>query len=213
MTRVGGLVLLALFVATPSFAQLCSGNPSFRDGPYQAGVGASFTDGIRTVGGTFAAGGESLFGGAGVSAVNYTGLDVRTAGVSAFVGSEFAADSRNRVLVCPVASLAFLAGPDTGPVDRSSATVQAGGNVGVIATQSGDTMVVPYFGLALLYQRVRTEIGGAESSASDTGAIADIGVGFIFNRMVGITPSLSIPFSAGASDAIFSIRFSFNFGS
>jgi hypothetical protein len=206
------VVLLALLAARPASAQICTGSPSFRDNPYQVALGASFTEGLRTAGGTFAGGGESVFAGAGVSVLNYTDLDERTAGLSAFAGAELALDTSSRVLLCPLASLAFAAGPDVGPVDVSSAALQAGGSVGVIASESGEMMIVPFFGLGLLYQRVSTEIGGADVSTSDTGAVADLGVGFILNRNVGITPAISIPFSTGSSDAIFTIRFSFNFG-
>jgi hypothetical protein len=41
---------------------------------------------------------------------------------------------------------------------------------------------------------------------------ADLGVGLILTRTVGITPQVSIPFSSGPSDAVFTIRFTFNFG-
>ena len=203
---------LILFVTSPAYAQLCIGSPSFRSGPYQVGVSAAFTEGVRGVEGTFAGGGESLFAGAGVSVLNFNEVDVRTAGITAYVGAEVATDSRSRVLLCPIAQLGFVAGPDIGPIDVSSTTLRGGGSIGVIASDSGDAMIVPFFGLAALYQRVTTEIGSDEDSFSDTGGIADLGVGFIFNDTVGITPFLSIPFSAGADDPIFTIRFTFNFG-
>jgi hypothetical protein len=168
--------VLMLMLARPAGAQTCGGSPSFRDGPLQAGIGASFTDGARSVSGTFAGGGESVFAGAGVSVVNFTNLDVRSPGVSGFVGAEFAADTRDRVLVCPVLSLGFLAGPDLGAVNVSQAALQVGGTVGVIASDSSDLMVVPFFGLGFLYERVATDIGAVESSVSDTGAVADLGV-------------------------------------
>jgi hypothetical protein len=206
------VLLLTLLVVKPASAQLCTGNPSFRDGPYQAGVAASFTEGLRAVEGTFAGGGESLFGGIGLSILNFTDLDDRAVGVSAFGGAELVTDQRNRVLLCPVIRLGFAAGPDVGPVDVSSASLQGGGSIGVIASETSELMIVPFFGLAVLYQRVSTDIGGVEASASDTGAIADLGVGLILNRNVGITPLVSIPFATGADDAIFTIRFTFNFG-
>jgi hypothetical protein len=206
-------LLLTLLAVKPASAQLCMGNPSFRDGPYQVGVAASFTEGLRAVEGTFAGGGESLFGGVGLSILNFTGLDDRAVGVSAFGGAELVTDQRDRVLLCPVVRLGFAAGPDIGPVDVSSASLQGGGSIGVVASQSGEMAVVPFFGLAVLYQRVSTDVAGVETSASDTGAVADLGVGLIFNRTVGITPLVSIPFAAGTDDAIFTIRFTFNFGS
>jgi hypothetical protein len=206
------MALPLLLVATPASAQLCLGAPTFRTAPYQVGIAAAFTEGARGVEGTFAGGGESVFAGAGVSVVNFTDVDVRAAGVSAFVGAEVATDRQNRVLLCPVVQLGFVAGPDLGPVDVSSMTLQGGASIGVIAVENGDAMVVPFFGLAALYQRVKTEIGDVENSASDTGGVASLGVGFIVNRTVGITPSLAIPFSAGRDDPIFTIRLTFNFG-
>jgi hypothetical protein len=211
--RLTACVLLVLFLmARSASAQTCLGAPSFREAPYQAGVGASFTEGLRQVEGTFSGGGETLFAGAGASVLNFTDLDQRTAGVSAFAGAELATDQRNRVLLCPIVRLGFLAGPDIGPVDLSSVSIRGGGSIGVIAAQDGDLTVVPFFGLAFGYTRVSTQIGDVEDSASDTGGIADLGVGLILTRTVGITPQVSIPFSSGPSDAVFTIRFTFNFG-
>lgn len=212
MRLMACVLLLTLVAAKPASAQICLGAATFRDAPYQAAVAASFTEGVREVEGSFAGGGESVFAGAGVSVVRFTPGNERTAGVSAFAGAEFATDQGDRVLLCPVVRLGFLAGPDFGPVDVSSVALQGGASVGVIASQQGDLMVVPFFGLSAVYQRVSTDVGGIESSASDTGGVADLGVGLIFNRTVAITPLVSIPFSAGGSDAVFTIRLSFNFG-
>lgn len=212
MRLLACVLLVTLVAARPASAQICLGSPSFSIAPYQVAVAASFTEGVREVEGTFAGGNESVFAGAGGSVVRFTDADVRTAGVSAFAGAEFATDQRSRVLLCPVVRLGFLAGPDIGPVDVSSVALQGGASIGVIASQEGDMMVVPFFGLSAVYQRFTTEIGGVESSGSDSGGVADLGVGLIFNRTVAITPLVSIPFSTGGSDAIFTIRFSFNFG-
>jgi hypothetical protein len=212
MRLMACVLLLAFLVARPASAQTCLGAPSFRVAPYQAGVAASFTEGLRQVDGTFAGGGESVFAGAGVSVLNFTAIDERTAGVTAFAGAEFATDQRSRVLLCPIVRLGFLAGPDIGPIDLSSVTLQGGANIGVIAAQDGDLMVVPFFGLAIGYTRVTSEIGDTETSASDTGGVAELGVGLILTRTVGITPQVSIPFSSGGSDAVFTIRLTFNFG-
>jgi hypothetical protein len=201
-----------LMAASAAEAQICTGNPSFRDGPLQVGIAASFSDGPRGVEGTFAGGGESLFAGVGVSVTNFSGADVRSTGVNAFAGAEFATDRRSKVLLCPVVRVGFGSGPDAGPVDVSTAFVQGGASIGVIASDMDGLMVVPFFGLSAVYDRVMTDFGGVETSFSDTGGIADLGVGFLFNRNVGITPLISVPFSTGGSDVIFTLRFSFNFG-
>jgi hypothetical protein len=212
MKLVMSMVMVLLMAASSAEAQICGGRPSFRDGPLQVGIGASFTDGARGVEGTFAGGGESVFAGVGVSVTNFTGVDVRSAGVNAFAGAEFATDRQNKVLLCPVVRVGFGTGPDVGPVDVSTAFVQGGGSIGVIASDRDGMMVVPFFGLSAVYDRVMTDLGGVENSFSDTGGIADLGVGLVFNRTVGITPLISVPFSTGGSDVIFTLKFSFNFG-
>jgi hypothetical protein len=73
-------------------------------------------------------------------------------------------------------------------------------------------MVVPTFGLSVIWNRVEAEIGDTERSDSDSSGRARIGVGLIFNRNVGITPSVSIPFSSGSDDAVFDLQLTFNFG-
>ena len=145
-----------------------------RDGPFQVGIAASFTEGARGVEGTFAGGGESLFAGVGVSVTNFTGADVRSAGVNAFAGAEFATDRRSKVLLCPVARVGFGSGPDAGPVDVSTAFVQGGASVGVIASDMNGLMVVSFFGLSAVYARVMTDFGGVETT-SRTPAHPDMG--------------------------------------
>jgi hypothetical protein len=110
------VLLLTFLMAKTASAQTCLGAPSFREAPLQVGVAASFTEDLRQVEGTFAGGGESLFAGAGLAVLNFTDIDERTAGVSAFAGAELATDRRNRVLLCPIVRLGFLAGPDFGPL-------------------------------------------------------------------------------------------------
>jgi hypothetical protein len=212
MRLVGSILLLTFLVARPAAAQLCSGSPSLAYAPYQASLGASFSDNVRGIEAAFAAGGQTIFGGAGVSILNFTDVDVRTAGVFGFAGAELAVDKENKIMFCPVVRFDVIAGPDIGPVDVSTTSLQGGGTIGVIVSEMGDMQVVPFFGLALAYSRLRSEFAGTETTFSDTGGIADLGVGLIFNRTAGITPLVSIPFGIGGSDFVFTVRFSFNFG-
>jgi hypothetical protein len=105
-----------------------------------------------------------------------------------------------------------LAGPDVGPVDNSSLALQGGASIGMIVSDSGDMQIVPFFGLAVVHTRLSSTFAGTETTFTDNGGHADLGVGFIFNHTAGITPSVSIPFSTGGSDATFMIKFAFNFG-
>jgi hypothetical protein len=207
-------VVSILAMANLAEAQICTGAPTFRDGPFQVGLIAAFTEGAQGVGGTFAAGGESLFAGAGVSVTGFDDLGSNATAVDAFAGAEFVADSQNRVFLCPVVQVGFHSGPDVGDIDVSGFDLRGGGSVGVIAAESNDIdlQVVPFFGLAAAYQRVTVDFGDDEITTSDSGGIATLGLGLIFNRNVGITPQVSIPFAVGDSDVVFAIRLTFNFG-
>jgi hypothetical protein len=212
MKLVGSLLVLLVLAAKPAAAQLCTGNPSFVYAPYQASIAAMFSNGVRGIEAGAAAGGKTIYGGAGLLVLNFTDINVRTAGVFAHVGAELAADRANKVMFCPAVRLDVLAGPDVGPVDNSSIALQGGGSIGMIVSDSNDMQIVPFFGLAVVHTRFSTSIGGGETTFSDNGGHADLGVGFIFNHTAGITPSVSIPFSTGGSDATFMIKFAFNFG-
>lgn len=207
------VVVLTLGMAGAAEAQFCAGAPSFRDGPMQVGFGASFGDGVRGVGGTFAGGGESIFGGIGLSVINFTAIDELATTVSAFGGAELQADDAGRVFLCPVAAAGFGAGPDIGPIDVSTVSLRGGGSLGVIASDQSGLMVIPHFGLFAVYSRVTADFGEDDESIGDTSGLATVGVGFVFNRNVGIIPSLSIPFSGAADpDVLFTLQFAFNFG-
>lgn len=212
MKLVGSLLVLLVLAAKPAAAQLCTGNPSFVYAPYQVSIAAAFSDGVRGIEAGAAAGGNTIFGGAGLLVLNFTDIDVRTAGVYGQLGAELAVDKANKVMICPAVRLDVLAGPDVGPVDNSSLALQGGASIGMIVSDSGDMQIVPFFGLAVVHTRLSSTFAGTETTFTDNGGHADLGVGFIFNHTAGITPSVSIPFSTGGSDATFMIKFAFNFG-
>jgi hypothetical protein len=212
MKLVGSLLVMLFLAAKPAAAQLCTGNPSFVYAPYQASVAARFSDNLRGIEAGAAAGGKTIFGGAGLLVLNFSDIDVRTTGVYGQVGAELAADRDNKILICPAVRLDVLAGPDIGPVDTSSVALQGGGSIGMIVSDAGDMQVVPFFGLAVVHTRRTESFASRETTFTDNGGHADVGVGFIFNHKAGITPAVSIPFSTGGSDATFRITFAFNFG-
>ena len=212
MKLVGSLLVMVFLAAKPAAAQLCTGNPSFVYAPYQASIAARFSDNLRGIEAGAAAGGKTIFGGAGLLVLNFTDIDVRTAGVYGQVGAELAADRENKILICPAVRLDVLAGPDRGPVDRSSTALQGGGSIGMVVSDSGDMQVVPFFGLAVIHTRLTESFASNETTFTDNSGRADLGIGFIFNHKAGITPSVSIPFDTGGADTTFMIKFAFNFG-
>src|SRR5262245_39669825 len=164
MKLVGSLLVLLFVAAKPAAAQLCTGNPSFVYAPYQASIGAMFSNGVRGIEAGAAAGGKTIYGGAGLLVLNFTDIDVRTAGVYAHVGAELAADRDNKIMICPAVRLDVLAGPDVGPVDNSSVALQGGGSIGMVVSDSGDMQVVPFFGLALVHTRLSSSFNGGNET-------------------------------------------------
>jgi hypothetical protein len=144
--------------------------------------------------------------------LNYRELDALATQISGTVGAELDVSQNRRVFVCPVATIGFGAGPDVGGVDISTFSLGAGGEVGVIAYEVDNLRVVPTFGLLVDYSRINAEFGGTDESASDTSGRAIAGVGFIFSEAIGLTPAISVPFSAAGSDPTFVIQLSFGFG-
>ena len=209
---VATVMLSTLLITRTAEAQVCAGNPSFANRPYQASITAAFTEGAHAMGGGFGAGSESFFASAGVSVINFRELDATSTQISAGAGAELATNQRRTVFVCPLASVSFGSGPDVGGIDVSTINLGAGGSIGVIASQTAALMIVPTFGLAAIYSRVSAEFQGRDATESDSSGRASVGVGFILNENVGITPALAIPFSAGNADPIFEIRLSFGFG-
>jgi hypothetical protein len=212
MKLVGSLLVMLVLAAKPAAAQLCNGNPSLVYAPYQASIAAAFSSNVRGIEAGAAAGGKTLFGGAGLLLSNFTDIDVKTAGVYGNLGAELAADRDNKIMICPAVRLDVLAGPDVGPVDNSSIALQGGASIGMILSDEGDMQIVPFFGLALVHTRLTSSFAGTETTFTDNGGHADVGVGFLFNHTTGIIPSVSIPFSMAGSDPTFMIRFAINFG-
>lgn len=214
MNRIAiGLIALAtLMVADSATAQTCLGSPSFRQNPYQLAVVTAFTDGARGAGGTIAAGGEALFGGAGLAVTKFTGVDTHATNLIAFAGADLPATTDPTIYFCPLAQLSIGSGPDIGNIDISTAGLEGGVNFGIVASRSGDLEVIPMFGLSASYHKVTAKVGQTENSTSDTSGAARIGVGFVFGGNVGLTPSLSIPFSSANTDPIFNLTLSLNFG-
>jgi hypothetical protein len=213
LTCVRALLIATLLIsAAPAEAQLCAGSPSFRAQPYLTGLTAGFTEGAHGIGGFFGTGGESLFAIGSIGVLNYRDLDALATQISGTVGAELDVSQNRRVFVCPVANIGFGAGPDVGGVDISTFSLGAGGEVGVIAYEVDNLMVVPTFGLLVDYSRINAEFAGNDESASDTSGRASVGVGFIFSEAIGLTPAISVPFSAAGSDPTFVIQLSFGFG-
>jgi hypothetical protein len=197
-------------VASPASAQVCSGGPAFGDRPIQVGVSPSFSDHGYGFDGAVGVGGQHLFGGASLSVQSFDELDSNATAIGLMIGSDHAVNSQGRVFVCPVAELAFLSGPDLGPIDVSGIGFGVGGRVGIVARETHAVRIVPTFGISMAYEKLTADAFGFSESESESFGVAHMGVGFVFGRMF-LTPTVAVPFGADGSDAMFRTVVGFTF--
>lgn len=192
-------------------AQLCAGAPAFSMAPLQVGTGISFTEGMKQFGVGFAGGGESAFAGVNFSRANLSDVGVSARTLSGFVGGQAGG---GRVAVCPVGELGYTWGPDLVVLNLKTVTGVGGIRVGVLANDSDTVMVVPNFGVGIVWERTTVkDIFDVTESSNDYYGIANAGVGVIFSRAFAVVPGVSFPFATGfPTDTTFTIRFVVNFG-
>lgn len=204
--------LLGCLLAADVSAQTCLGLPSFSEGPFQASGGAAFTDGAQSYGGGIALGSDNYFGGVGLTFTNVDDVDSTATTVSFNLGASYPLSQQERIEVCPVAAINVTTGPDVGEADISGVGLRGGGRLGLLAAQTGNIDIVPTFGLDVAYDRVTADVGGVDTSVSETYTIVRVGVGLIFNKRIGIVPTLGVPLGLEGSDPEFSILAAFTFG-
>ena len=207
---VSAMVLLMAFAAGEADAQTCAGGPSLRDKPMQGGLAASFVGDRHDVGGTFAFGKPSLFGGVGLSATHISFLGTAPT-LSGLVGTEIPS-SEHPVFTCPIFQAVYSTGPDFDPFDVTTFGFRGGVSVGAIVVERRAMAFIPTFALALLYDRGTVSLDDFDATNSVWSGVATFGAGFLFNKNLSVIPALEIPFSAGPADIGFSFRWIVGFG-
>ena len=203
-------MLLVIVVGNSAEAQTCMGAPSFVDRPMQVGLAASFIVDRHEVGGTFALGRQSLFGGGGATATHLRFIGTSPT-VSGIVGAEFPS-SDHPVFTCPIFQAAFESGPVAEPFDLSTVGLRGGVSVGAIVAETHQAVkIIPTFGLAVLYDRTKLTLMTFENTITTWSGVATFGVGFLFNDRLSVIPALEVPFSAGAAETGFSFRWVYGF--
>ncbi len=186
------------------------GAPSFVDRPMQVGAAASFIGDRHEVGGTFAVGRQSLFGGGGVTATHLRFIGTAPT-VSGIVGAEFPS-SDHPLFTCPVFQAAYAAGPAPEPFDMWTVGLRGGIHVGAVVAETHQAVkIIPTVGLAVLYDRTKLTFMEFENRVGGWSCLATFGVGFLFNDKVSVIPALEVPFSTGAAETGFSLRWVYGF--
>jgi outer membrane autotransporter protein len=215
---VASLALVAV-VNAPAAAQTCQGLASFSTGQMQVAGNAQFGEIANTFGGSFSYGVPSgVYGGLDLSTTSFDNDLGSSLGVGAHAGYQMKLGQAGRVHLCPVARLALGMGPDdeAADINASSTDVHFGLALGTEMGTNPKMRILPAAGLGLQYSKAKVEDtspGGNTLEASETYALARLGVGFVFNQQISVRPSIDIPLGSDiSSDPAFGLTVSYNFG-
>jgi hypothetical protein len=215
---VVSLALLAI-VRSPAVAQSCLGMASFSSAPIQVAASGQFSTPANTWGAGLSYGLPSgLFAGADLSTTKYDALNLSSLGVGAHAGYELSMGKAGQFHVCPVASMKLGMGPDDAAANLNGSTtdINLGLAVGTSVGKNPRMQVMPTAGLGLQYSKAKaqdTSPGGTTVEASNTYALARLGIGLVFNQNISVHPSIDIPVGLNNSDATFGVTVGYNFGS
>jgi hypothetical protein len=215
---VGGLIALP----TLASGQVCSGFASFAEGPFQVFGSAGFNDNAKSFGGGFAFGGAGPFGQLSIGTTTFNDLDGSSFNFAGGAGYQFTLDQRGLVHLCPAASVAFASGPNNIDVfgdgsvvlDLSETDLVFGLGIGAVASRSGQTQIIPNGSLAFVSATAKgsDDVSGTSDSQSETFGLFTMGLGFVFNQVFTLHPSVTIPFGLDGASTTFGVTLSVTFG-
>lgn len=183
---------------------------------------AAFNDNARSFGGGLAFGSAGPFGQAAISTTSYDGVDEGSFTIGGGAGYQFKADAKGLVHLCPIASVSFTSGPSDVDVfgdgslvlDVSETDLAFGLAMGIVASNTGQTQVIPNASLSFVSARlkVRDQVSDVSDSDSEAFGVLGLGVGFVVSRVVTLHPGVSIPIGLDGSSASFAAFVSISFG-
>jgi outer membrane protein with beta-barrel domain len=215
---VVSLALLAI-VRSPVVAQTCQGLASFSTGKLQVAGNVQLPEARKVFGGSVTYGMPSgIYAGADLSNTSIDNDGGSSLGFGAHAGYQMKLGRTGKMNVCPVASLALGMGPDdeAADINSSSTDVHFGFALGTDMGRTPRMSIIPTAGLGLQYSKFKQEDtgpGGSTIEASETYALARLGLGLVFNQQISVRPTIDIPLGSDLSnDPIFGVTVGYNFG-
>jgi hypothetical protein len=216
------LAAAALLPASRAYAQTCIGTATFRANPVRVGGALGTGDDVTTLGAEVMFGSAiGPFGGVGVAFDDFDELDESATTIEGTLGYQVPIGTGVRRTAggpqfCPIATLGYTLGPDfrAGGVDFEARTLgaSAGFSLGVPVAMTPTINLVPFGGLALIYQRTTISAGDEDDSESDSFGALNLGAGLTFNDRFTVRPAIGIPIGLDGADSRFSLMFAINFG-
>ena len=218
MKRLLIATVCSLLGAASAHAQTCTGAVSFATAPLQVGVEGAFSSNSHHFLPGVGYGTDSYFARGAAEFTSFSGADASAKGILGMGGAEFKLDAGSTpVSVCPLVTLAKIWGPSVeNGFDQSSWLFSVGGSVGFVAMKTGQTAIVPTFGLS--FNRLSTTstgnfLGNSTSfSASNSFGDLTLGVGFLLNERMSLVPSIVVPFGLDGGETAFSVLFALKVG-
>jgi hypothetical protein len=217
MQRTILTVAAVAFLQTAAAAQTCEGRPLFAAGGTQVGAGVEFADGANSFGGGIGMGASTgVYGRAVIGTTSYDNLG-SSFNVGGAIGYQVPMGRTRALQLCPVGSFNFELGPndieDTG-FDVSGRSAQFGIMLGTALPSGATVAILPNGGLSFAYAKAKIEDSDGEAvlEGSESYGILNLGLGFVFNSRVGLTPTVAIPLGLEGSEATFGLSVALNFG-
>jgi Outer membrane protein beta-barrel domain len=213
-----GIAALGLVagIATTMNGQVCQGTAPFSAGSARIGAAMQFTSGAKAYGAGLAFGSSnSLFASADYVHTQFDDLNAGSNGVDLQGGYSIAMNTSRSIQLCPIVGFAYQSGPDFdtgfGTVSSSIRAFAFGGSIGTTVPMSPTLDLVPFGGASYQLTHATSSLAGVSSSVDDNTTVLQAGAGFVFNKVMTIQPSVSLPTESG-SKPVWSISFGFNFG-
>ena len=202
--------------------QMCAGFASFAQGPYQVFGTAGLNNNAKSFAGGFGFGGAGPFGEVSVGTANYDNIDGSSLLFGGGLGYQVTLGQKGIVHLCPTASLGFLSGPNNLDVfgdgsvvlDLSETDVAFGLALGVLASGSNPTQIIPVASLGVVNASAKAsdDVSGTSQSNTQTFGSLELGLGFVFNQVVSFRSNVAIPIGLDGGVTSFGATVSVNFG-
>src|SRR6266478_1091708 len=202
--------------------QMCGGFASFKQGPYQVFGTAGFSNNAKSFAGGFGFGGAGPFGQVSIGTTSYDNFHGSSLLFGGGLGYQVKLGQKGILQLCPTASLVFLSGPNNFDVfgdgsvvvDLSGTDLSFGLALGVLASGSNQTQIIPVASLGFVSGTTKAsdDVSGTSQSDTQTFGVLELGLGFVFNQVFSFRPNVAIPIALDGGVTSFGATISVNFG-
>jgi len=224
MSRVFRFAFVGLAVAglgSVANAQVCAGTPSFSVGSARLGASMLIGDNAKAYGVQGALGAhKGWFLSGDYSHAKDDNSDGSSNAGGATIGYEWSVNTTKSVEFCPMVGVQAQNGSliglhPTAPNDpQNTLDWHFGGALGWVATQSGDMMVIPSIGAAIVARSYKSTIvmqGQPNPNTTETFGQVTGAIGFVLKTQWTISPMVQVPLSETNGKTAYGVAVSYNF--